>query len=162
MEIPDGVTVRMDGQNIVVKGPHGEVKRTLVRGVSAKVDGKSLTVACDNKAIAFTNESVLGSMLVGASQGYKKNLKFIYAHFPISLEVKGKDVMVKNFLGEKMARKTVLVGNTKVESKGQNVTISGPDKEAVGQTLANIRAAMRIRDRDARIFQDGIYEIAGE
>ncbi len=77
------------------------------------------------------------------SSGYTRNLKLLYAHFPITIEVKGSDVMVKNFLGEKQARKTVLIGTTKVLAKGQSVTVSGPDKEAVGQTIANLQ------DRDA-------------
>jgi large subunit ribosomal protein L6 len=67
--------------------------------------------------------------------------------------------MVKNFLGERKARMTSLVGDTKVEVKGQDVAVSGPSKEDVGQTAANLKRVMKIKDKDGRIFQDGIYEV---
>lgn len=161
IEIPEGVSVHIDGHKITAKGPGGEVHKNLPKEGGVKVEGKSLEVSAPGLALRSTLESVVRSMLAGAKSAYKKNLKLVYAHFPISIEVKGKDVLVKNFLGEKQPRKTVLVGNTRLEAKGQTVTVSGPDKEAVGQTVANLRTAMRIKDRDARVFQDGIYEVEG-
>lgn len=157
MEIPQGVNVRVDGATVIVKGPQGEVKRAFPKGTAVKVNGNAVEVTTKGKALQGTTEAIIGNMFEGASKGYARNLKLIYAHFPISIEVKGSDVTIKNFLGEKQPRKTVLIGSTKVQAKGQLVTISGPDKEAVGQTLANIRNAMRIRDKDGRVFQDGIY-----
>ncbi len=158
MEIPQGINVRVDGRKVVVKGPQGEVQKTLAKGTSVKVSGSSLEVESADKAISGTSEALIRGMIEGASKGYTRNMKLLHAHFPISIEVKGSEITIKNFLGEKMPRKTVLVGNTKVQAKGQAVTISGPDKEAVGQTLANIRTAMRIKDKDGRVFQDGIYD----
>ncbi|MBI5228346.1 50S ribosomal protein L6 [Candidatus Micrarchaeota archaeon] len=162
VEITDGVNVQVNGTTVTAKGPGGEVKKILSPLVSVKVEGKKIEISSADKALANTVEAILTNMVHGAKSGYKKNLKLLYAHFPITIEVKGKDLTVKNFLGEKMARKTVIIGNTKVEAKGQNVTISGPDKEAVGQTLANIRTAMRIKEKDGRVFQDGIFEVEGE
>jgi large subunit ribosomal protein L6 len=159
IEIPQGVTVKLDGQKIVVKGPQGEVHKTISKEASVSVKGSQIEVSSPIKALAGTTESIVSSMLKGVTNHYTKNFKLIYAHFPISIEVKGSDVTIKNFLGEKMARKTVLVGATKIAAKGQSVTVSGPDKEAVGQTIANLRTAMKIKDKDSRIFQDGIYEI---
>jgi len=161
MEIPKGLDVRVDGHKIIVKGPQGEVIKAFPKGVQVKVNGSSLEAVAPNKALLGTVESILGSMMEGASKGYLKNLKLLYAHFPITIEVKGSDIAVKNFLGEKQPRKTVLIGSTKVQAKGQSVTVSGPDKEAVGQTIANLRAAMRIKDKDGRVFQDGIFEVEG-
>lgn len=161
MEILQGINVRVDGATVVVKGPQGEVKKAFPKGISVKVNGNAVEVSSSDKAIRGTVEAVIGNMMEGASKGYSKSLKLIYAHFPISIEVKGSDVTIKNFLGEKQARKTILIGSTKVQAKGQLVTISGPDKEAVGQTLANIRNAMKIKDKDGRVFQDGIYDAEG-
>jgi large subunit ribosomal protein L6 len=67
--------------------------------------------------------------------------------------------MIKNFLGEKQPRKAKIVGQTKVEAKGQEMTVSGLSKEEVGQTIANLKSATRIRNRDSRVFQDGFYII---
>jgi large subunit ribosomal protein L6 len=161
MEIPKGVTVRIDGHKVTVKGPQGETHKSFPKGVEVKTSGETVDISASNKALKGTVESVIRNMIRGASQGYTRNLKLLYAHFPVTVEVKGSDVTIKNFLGEKQPRKTVLIGNTKIVAKGQSVTVSGPDKEAVGQTIANLRTAMRIRDKDGRIFQDGIYDTEG-
>jgi large subunit ribosomal protein L6 len=158
MEIPQGITVRVDGRVVVVKGPQGEVKKTMSKTTKVSINGSKVEVESDDPAIKGTAEAIIAAMIEGASKGYTKSMKLLHAHFPISLEVKGSDITIKNFLGEKQPRKTVLVGSTKVQAKGQAVTISGPDKEAVGQTLANIRQAMKIKDKDGRVFQDGIYD----
>lgn len=159
IEIPQGVTVRIEGQKITAKGPQGEVHKVLSKLVDVTVNGSKVDIKSKSKALAGTTESIVSSMVGGVVKPYTKNFKLIYAHFPISVEVKGSDVTIKNFLGEKMARKTILIGSTKVQAKGQSVTVSGPDKEAVGQTIANMRTAMKIKEKDSRIFQDGMYEV---
>ena len=160
--IPDGVNLQVSGNELIAKGPAGEVRKSFKSVVKIKIENKSVQIDAPEKELTNTVEALITNMCNGAKIGFKKHFKLIYAHFPITIEVKGKDVTVKNFLGEKQPRKTVLIGNTKIESKGQNVTVSGPDKEAVGQTVANMRTAMKIKEKDGRIFQDGIYEIEGE
>ncbi|HSB47075.1 MAG TPA: 50S ribosomal protein L6 [Candidatus Bilamarchaeum sp.] len=162
MDIPQGLNVRIEGHKITVKGPAGEVHRNFPKGVQVKADGAKVEVVAADKAIKGTLEALISGMFLGASKGYSRSLKLLYAHFPITVEVKGSDITIKNFLGEKQPRKTVLVGATKVQAKGQMVTISGPDKEAVGQTIANMRIAMKIKDKDGRVFQDGLYDTEGE
>jgi large subunit ribosomal protein L6 len=154
--IPEGVTVTVEGNRVNAAGPKGKVEKTFSPNASIKVDGNKVEVAA-GKALKGTVESVIEGMMAGAKDGYVKKLKVLYAHFPISIEVKGKVVTIKNFLGEREPRRTAVVGDTKVEVKGQNVTISGPDKEAVGQTAANMKNSLRIKDKDPRIFQDGIF-----
>jgi large subunit ribosomal protein L6 len=160
MEIPQGINVRVEGHTVIVKGPQGEVKKTFPKGTEVKVSGSAVEVSSDDRAMRGTAEAIVKNMIKGASGGYSRSVKLLYAHFPITIEVKGSDITIKNFLGEKQPRKTVLVGSTKVVAKGQSVTVSGPDREAVGQTLANLKAAMKIKDKDGRVFQDGIYDEA--
>jgi large subunit ribosomal protein L6 len=162
IDIPEGVNVRVEGHTVTVKGPAGEVRKTFSKESAVKVSGNKAEVTAKNKALTNTVEAILECMVAGAKSGYKRSMKLLYAHFPITLEVKGKDIAVKNFLGEKQSRKASLVGNTKLEAKGQSVVVSGPDKEAVGQTIANLRSAMKIKDKDPRVFQDGIYDVEGE
>jgi len=160
VEIAEGVNVSVEGHTVTVKGPNGEVTKDFSKRAKIDVEGNEVKVKAKN-ALAGTIDSIIGNMIKGVSEGYSRKLKLLYAHFPISVEVKGKDVLIKNFIGEKEPRKTTLVGNTKLEVKGQEVTVSGPDKEAVGQTVANLKSAMKIKKKDGRIFQDGIYD-AGE
>jgi large subunit ribosomal protein L6 len=66
---------------------------------------------------------------------------------------------VDNFLGEKTPRTTRIVGDCKVAVKGTELTVQGIDKEEVGQTVANIEKLTKVKKRDPRVFQDGIYLI---
>jgi len=162
MEIPDSINVQVQNNLLKVKGPQGEVERKLSPLINVNVNGKEISVNGKSKALINTTEAHLRNMFKGVKEGFKVRLKLIFAHFPITIEVKGKDITIKNFLGEKQSRKTKLVGVTKLEvkQKEQEVTISGPDKDAVGATIANLRAAMRIKDKDPRVFQDGVYIIS--
>jgi large subunit ribosomal protein L6 len=157
IEVPDGITIQVDGHKVTAKGPNGEVQKVFSKRASIKLEGSKLEVSA-NKALKGTIEAIVENMVTGVNEGFTRKLKVLYAHFPISIEVKGKDILIKNFLGERQPRKTALVGSTKVEVKGQNVTVSGPDKEAVGQTIANLKTSMKVKEKDGRIFQDGIYE----
>ncbi|MFN7088502.1 MAG: 50S ribosomal protein L6 [Candidatus Paceibacteria bacterium] len=160
MQIPDGVTISVDGLTVKVKGPKGEVEKTFkAKGASIEINGSSVEVLAPSPAIKGTLEAHIRNMVKGVQDGYTRKLKLIYAHFPFTLEIKGQTVKVKNLLGEKLPRTFNVIGNTKVEVKGQDVTISGPDKEAVGQTVANFKRSLRIKDKDCRVFQDGAYEV---
>jgi large subunit ribosomal protein L6 len=156
--MPQGVSVQLSGNKVSVKGPKGTVERTFSPLVAISVSGNEIKIEGD-KMHVNTTESLLAAMAKGVTEGYKKELKLIYAHFPISLEVKGQDVIIKNFQGEKMNRRSRLIGDTKLVAKGQSATLTGSDKEAIGQSMANLRTAMRIKEKDDRVFQDGIYEI---
>lgn len=156
MEIPEGVTVTVDKTKVSVSGPKGQVEKTFSPRAAIKVEGNKVEVTA-GKALKGTVEAVIGNMMKGAKDGYEKKMKLLYAHFPVTIEVKGKDITIKNFLGERAPRRTHVVGETQVKVKGQDVTVSGPDKEAVGQTAANMKNTLKIKEKDPRIFQDGIY-----
>ena len=55
-----------------------------------------------------------------------------------------------------------VVGSAQVKIQGDEVTVSGVNKEDVGQTMANIEQATKIKGKDPRVFQDGIYLVAKE
>ena len=149
----------LDGEKVTVSGPKGTLVRTF-HTPDAKMEVKNGEFsATGTKMMATTIEAHVKNMAIGVTEGYSKKLKSLFSHFPISLEVKGKEMFIKNFLGEKQPRKAKIMGQTKVEAKGQEVTISGPSKEEVGQTIANLKSATKIRNRDSRVFQDGYYVI---
>jgi large subunit ribosomal protein L6 len=95
----------------------------------------------------------------GVTEGYTYKLRIVYSHFPMKVSTKGPEFTVDNFLGEKYPRKTKVLPGVKVEIKGNEVTVTGIDKELVGQTAANIEQLTRIKNFDLRVFQDGIYII---
>jgi large subunit ribosomal protein L6 len=86
-------------------------------------------------------------------------MKIVFSHFPIKTVVKGDIFEIQNFLGERSARRAKILEGVKVQAKGDEVTLTGIDVEKVSQTAANIEQATRVRDRDIRVFQDGIYVV---
>lgn len=164
MEIPKGITINVEDSLVRVKGPKGEIEKNFAKNsvstATIKLNGNNIEVSCENLAIKTTFETHIKNMIYGVQNEYSKTLKMVYAHFPFTVEIKGDMLYIKNFLGEKQARMAKIIGKTKVETKTPHVVVSGVDKDAVGQTVANIKQALRIRNKDSRIFQDGLYEVA--
>lgn len=163
VEIPEGVEVLQEGDKITVRGLKGEVSRTLkYPGVKIeKQDGKIVISTEINrkvqKGMIGTFSSHIRNMIKGVTEGFEYKLKVVYAHFPMSVKVVGREVVVENFLGEKIPRRVSIVGNCEVKVKGTDIYVTGIDIEEVGQTCANIEMLTRVRNRDPRVFQDGIY-----
>lgn len=163
VDIPEKVDVKVEKNGISVKGPMGELKKKIKFGkVMPKIEGEKAVFSVDNpktadKAICGTAAAHLKKMINGVLKGYKYKMKIVYAHFPINVSVDGKKVVIKNFFGEKTPRYAGIFGNVKVEVKGQEISVSGSDAEEVGQTCAKIEQAVRVRKKDTRVFQDGIY-----
>ena len=165
IEIPQKVTVTVKDGIVKVKGPQGEISKKLHHPrVQLEVKGKHVVVSSElprkrEKALAGTYGAHIRNMFRGATDGFEYKMKIVYAHFPIKTAVKGNVFVIENFLGEKFPRKTNILGSTKVEIKGDQVLLKGPNVEDVGQTAANIERATKIRGFDPRVFQDGIYII---
>ncbi|MEM0372597.1 MAG: 50S ribosomal protein L6 [archaeon] len=161
--VPQGVTVSVTKKDVTVKGKLGELRKSFkLDRVKAEQKEGVLTLKVEN---AKTQEKAnLGSitahvknMISGVEKGHKYSLKILYKHFPINVSVEKDRVVIKNFAGEKKPRFAKIVGATKVTIKGDIIEAEGLDIEEVGQTAANIEQATRIRRKDIRIFQDGIF-----
>ena len=107
-----------------------------------------------------TTKAHISNMIVGVTEGFTYTMKIVFAHFPMTVIVER--VVIDNFLGERHPRFSKIVGSAKVSVKGDEVTITGINKEHVGQTMANLEQATKIKGRDPRVFQDGIYLISKE
>ncbi len=163
IEVPEKVQVAIDGGNVTVKGPKGEVSRRLYH-TDIEITKKGDTVYVVNNTGRAKHRALMGTfgahirnMIHGVTEGFECRMKIVYAHFPIKASVKGDTFVIENFLGEKYPRKADILGKTKVAIKGDQVVINGADIEEVGQTAANIERATKIKGYDPRIFQDGIY-----
>ena len=160
VKLPEGVQAQIDGKTLVISGKFGKVRRAFdPRKVNVEVKGSE--VMLDGTSIPLLNAyaSHVRNMAQGAREAYSVNMQTLHSHFPMSIEIKGRELLVKNFLGEKKPRHIVIAGDTKAVLNGQVLTLSGPSKEDVGQTVANIRRALKISKRDSRIFQDGLYVV---
>ncbi len=169
--IPDDVTVSIDGRLIRITGPKGEIARELwYPHITIQQTEEALLVDVDNpaavrkkqKAMVGTMTSHLTNMIDGVTTGYTYVMKMVYSHFPIQLRIDGNKFTIGNFLGEKKDRMAKIIDGVDVEINGDMVVVTGINKESVGQTAANIEQATKIKSRDPRVFQDGIYVVGKE
>ena len=163
LELPEDVDAEVDRFDLVVEGPNGRAeKRLWYPDVSVAVEDGHIvleTAATDAKTNATigTFESHVRNMIHGVTDGWEYEMEIFYSHFPMQVRVEGEEVVIENFLGERAPRRTTIHGDTTVEVDGERVLLSGPNKEHVGQTAADIEQLTRIRDKDTRVFQDGVY-----
>ena len=163
IEIPEGVEVIIENNEVTVKGPNGEDSRKFTYpNVSIKKDEYNVVLETafpkkKDKAMIGTTRAHINNMIVGVTDGFTYHMKIVFAHFPMTVKVQKDTVVIDNFLGERHPRNAKIVGSAKVAVKGDEVTITGINKEHVGQTMANLEQATKIKGRDPRVFQDGIY-----
>lgn len=163
VKLPEGVVGRLEGYILQIKGPLGTVSKDFSRiPVALKIDGSKVVLSVPSskrrhKAVLGTAKSIISNMIIGVTKGFTYRLKIVYAHFPITVRVKDKTVYIENFYGERSPRTAKIVGECKVQVQGDDVIVSGIDKEHVGATAANIEQATRIKRKDQRVFLDGIY-----
>lgn len=165
IEVPEGVVVEIEGSSrIRVKGKLGQVMKDLSHAnvklelASNKILVKLMGRGRRAKALIGTIRSIIKNMIVGVTQGFTYKMKIVASHFPITVKVQGDAVYIENFIGERSPRIAKIVGEgTRVEVRGDDVIVKGVDKEAVGQTAANIEQATKVRRKDPRKFLDGIY-----
>lgn len=165
--IPEGINVTVD-DGVTVKGSKGQLSRKFnYPNVVIKTDNGNVVLEANfpkkkDKAMLGTIKSHINNMLTGLTDGFTYNMKIVYAHFPMTVKAVGDKVTIDNFLGERYPRTAKIVGSAKVQVKGDEVTVTGISKEDVGQTSANLEQATKIKGRDPRVFQDGIYLVSRE
>ncbi|HUK37691.1 MAG TPA: 50S ribosomal protein L6 [Methanomicrobiales archaeon] len=163
VKIHEGVTVRIEGTLVKVQGPKGMLMREMYYpNVSLAVTDREMTISTDATrkkilAVCGTYAAHVQNMCTGVTKGYQYRMRVVYSHFPIQLKLAGDRIEVGNFLGEKRSRFARIEKDVKVALGADEVTVTGIDKESVGKTAANIEHATRIRERDPRVFQDGVY-----
>ena len=165
IEIPEGVEVIIENNEVSIKGPNGEDSRKFTYpNVSIKEEDDVVILETTfpkkkDKAMIGTTRAHINNMITGVTDGFTYHMKIVFAHFPMAVKVQDKEkiVTIENFIGERHPRSSKIVGDAKVQVKGDEVIITGVNKEEVGQTMANLEQATKIRGKDPRVFQDGIY-----
>src|SRR3989344_9023355 len=101
----------------------------------------------------------IGNMIKGVQEQYRYVLKICSGHFPMNVTMSGEQLIVKNFLGEKNPRTLKLKKGATVKVDGEKITVESCDKELAGKVSSDIELLTSKRNRDLRVFQDGIYLI---
>jgi large subunit ribosomal protein L6 len=163
LETPDDVDAEVDHLDVTVSGPNGSVTRRLwYPDITVSVEDGAVVIESpedDAKTMSTlgTFESHVENMFFGVTEGWEYEMELFYSHFPMQVDVEDGEVVIENFLGERAPRRAPIHGDTDVSVDGEELTLSGPDIEAVGQTAADIEQLTRVNDKDVRVFQDGVY-----
>ncbi|MCL1966023.1 MAG: 50S ribosomal protein L6 [Candidatus Bathyarchaeota archaeon] len=163
IQVPEDVTLNLQGKKVSVKGEKGSLTRDFsFAPISIDADGKNVRVSAKwprkkESALVGTIYSHIQNMITGVTKGYTYKLKIVFSHFPISVKLEGKNIIIENFTGERKARCTRILGDVKVKIETDDIIISGINLEDVSQTAANIEQATRVRNKDVRVFLDGLY-----
>ena len=163
VEIPEGVEVEVTGRVVTVRSEKGDLTRDFSHApVSIRLERNEVKVQAKwprkrEAALVGTVCSHIQNMIVGVTDGFTYKLKIVFSHFPISVKVQGKTVVIENFTGERSSRTAKIIGDAKVVAKGEDIIVQGINIEDVSQTAANIERATKVKRKDPRVFLDGIY-----
>lgn len=141
IQIPDKTTVLVDGSSVVVKGPLGELKKPLHTSVTVSVSGNEVQVSPINtskltRSLWGTFASHIKNMIAGVNKKYEKKLELQGVGYKVELQGK----VIKFALGFSHPVLVDIPAGIDVAVEKNNITVSGIDKELVGQFAANVRA----------------------
>ncbi len=140
--LPKGVDVQVKDGNVVVKGPKGSLSRPLVQGVVVSMADGQLLVAVENDTRELNRmhglfRALINNMVLGVTTGFQTKLEMIGVGYRAAVQGSLLDLQVGNSHPTKLSIPT---GITVAVDKNTAITVSGIDKQAVGQFAAQVRA----------------------
>jgi len=166
IEVSEGINVEMVEGELIMKKDNNEIKRKIHPVIDLKVEGNKIMVSCAR--VRKTEKKIFGSMkahirnmIKGLEEPFKYKLQISNVHFPMTVthNKEKNELVVKNFVGEKTDRIVKLVEGVDVKTDKEFIELECHDREKAGQCAANIEKATKVRNKDRRIFQDGIFII---
>ncbi len=141
--LPSGVDIAVNGADVTVKGPKGELSMTLPEGITARQDGEDLVVERPNdeqeaKALHGLARSLVSNMVTGVSEGFRKDLEIIGVGYRCA--AKGSNALELQLGYSHPVSYTAPDGIEFAVPDQQKISITGIDKQVVGQVAAEIRA----------------------
>ena len=141
IQIPDGVEIKISGPNVSVKGPKGDITSVFDFGMDIKQEDDVVKVTrptdeSQDKAFHGLTRSLLANMIIGVSNGFSKDLELVGVGYRV--QQKGKGITLSVMLSHTVDIDPPAGVELKVEGNNQ-ITVSGIDKQAVGQLAAEIR-----------------------
>lgn len=139
--IPAGVTIEKDGQTVTVKGPKGELTRSISPNIELSIEENEITFtrpddSKENRSLHGTTRSIINNMVVGVSEGYKKELQLIGVGY--RAQKQGKKLVLNVGLSHPVEFEESEGVSFEVPSN-TSIIVQGYNKEKVGELAANIR-----------------------
>ena len=139
ISVPENVTVTINDNNVVVKGPKGELSTKLTKGISVEVENNEVVVKRDNdsfKTMHGTTNANINNMITGVTTGFEKKLEAVGVGY--RFQVKGNTVVVNAGYSHPVEM-IVPEGITVEAPSNTELFIRGIDKCLVGEFAANVR-----------------------
>ncbi len=141
IELPKGVEVKVDGQEVTVKGSKGQMALTLTDGIELAVEGSVVRIADEsierNAAMSGTTRALLANMTQGVSAGFERKLELVGVGY--RAQAQGKNLNLT--LGFSHPVVYALPEGVTAETPSQTeIILKGSDKQVLGQAAAEIRA----------------------
>ncbi|HXX81418.1 MAG TPA: 50S ribosomal protein L6 [Thermodesulfovibrionales bacterium] len=160
IDIPSGVDIRLEGQTIKVKGPKGELSWDFPKEVTVSLGGGKVSIerASDSKidrSLHGLSRSLVANMVRGVSQGYQRILEISGVGY--RAQVQGSKISLTLGYSHPVDFQLPPGISAAVDQKQTTVTLSGIDKQQLGQVAANIRAL-----RSPDIYKGKGIRYAGE
>lgn len=158
------VDVQIKSRIIIVKGPRGTLTKDLkhlsvsfVRKSANEIQIELHHGVRKSVAALRTVRSIIENLITGVTKGYKYKMRYVYAHFPINVNINAMDnhqeVEIRNFLGEKIVRRVQVAEGVEVKTSDNvkdEIVLSGNSLEDVSQSAADIQQICRVRNKDIR------------
>ncbi|KAI6087850.1 60S ribosomal protein L9 [Hypoxylon rubiginosum] len=173
LEIPEGVKVHIKSRNVTVEGPRGKLAKDLSHIAVNFSRPKKNVIGIEihhgsrkDVATLRTVRTLINNLIVGVTKGFKYKMRYVYAHFPINVNVEKNgesgnfEVEIRNFIGEKLVRRVVMRSGVDVQistAQKDELLLLGNSLEDVSQSAADIQQICRVRNKDIRKFLDGMY-----
>jgi large subunit ribosomal protein L6 len=141
IDIPGGVTVAIDGQNVSVKGPKGELSLVVASPIAVAIEENQVLVTRPNdernsRSLHGLTRTLISNQIVGVTQGYTKGLEVVGTGYRVA----AKGESLEFALGYSHSITVDPPKGISFQVEGNNkVTVVGIDKQAVGEVAANIR-----------------------
>ncbi|MDN5606777.1 MAG: 50S ribosomal protein L6 [Brevibacterium sp.] len=141
ISVPNGVEVKIDGQDVAVKGPKGELSVTIAEPITVSLEDGVVTVARPNeeresRSLHGLSRTMINNMIVGVTDGYSKSLEIVGTGYRV--QAKGSNLELA--LGYSHSITVEPPEGISFTVDGQTkLAVHGIDKQLVGETAANIR-----------------------
>ena len=139
IEVPEGVTVKVENDIVIVTGPKGSLSQKMLKGISLEQEGNTITLTRVNdaaKAMHGTMNALLHNMILGVTKGYEKGLEIIGVGYRFN--VAGNKLTINAGYSHPVVM-DVPEGLTVEAPSNTEIVVKGIDKVLVGEFAANVR-----------------------
>ncbi|MEK6872533.1 MAG: 50S ribosomal protein L6 [Nanoarchaeota archaeon] len=166
IEIPKEISVEIRENFLIIRKNDKELKRKLNDLINFKIEVNKIIISSERdrrieKRLFGTFSAHIKNMINGLIKGFIYKLQIANVHFPMNViyNKENNEIIVKNFLGENKDRIIKSVPEVEIKIDKDIVELKSFDIEKAGQIATNIEKGTKIRNKDRRIYQDGIFII---